>query len=579
MNRSISRGLACAALAPLVTGTALAQTNFETYFDDSFFSTVPGTWPHNTVMPSFAGGRPMDVLLADFDGDGDLDSFVLAEGQDSYFQNGASGFADPQGIWLDRSSDVRSASFIARRGRVVDLDADGDLDIVYATSSGGMNSNGFQAIENRLNGLPGNNEVSSIFTDPAVGTPPIPGPGQGTDVEVVDWDGDGSLDLFVASTDGLFYFDGVVGAPFTWVDASAPLRAIEPVGPGTDCAALAVGDLDGDGLPELYVGRGGTTFSALEDVVIESVAGGGFADVTVDFLPAPLARATSAVTYADENGDAEIDVFLGHRARIASPMLDGADVVLLNNGMGMLDMVVEFGDSTSDTRDQAVADVDQNGEIDVMSIGDPYVLGGGPGIDTGDLRLHFQFGNAFVNVSGLAESDPNAAGTRRSAIAGGDVDLDLDVDLFIANESQTSLRYSANLYVQADSPRTTSISTGAPWTVTFTSRVPLLPSGMQFWTGFVTLAGLGPRVLPAQAGFLPPAGVTVINAPIAVGPLNSVAQVNSNGVTPGIIANIPTVLIGSTAWLQAAVAIGGTPGQPAGTQQLEFSNVISTLFQ
>ena len=188
MNRSLKRGFACAAFAHVVSGMCLGQTSFETYFDDTFYTT-PGIWPHITEMPRFAGCTPEDILLADFDGDGGLASFVLASGPGSYFQNAASGFADPQGSWVDRSADVRSGAFIARRGRVADLDADGDLDIVYATSPGGAplpGSGAFQAIENRLNGLPGTNEVSSEFTDPIVPLPFVPATGGAPDIEVVD---------------------------------------------------------------------------------------------------------------------------------------------------------------------------------------------------------------------------------------------------------------------------------------------------------------------------------------------------------------------------------------------------------
>ncbi|MEM1448980.1 MAG: VCBS repeat-containing protein [Planctomycetota bacterium] len=584
MNRSLKRGFACAAFAHVVSGMCLGQTSFETYFDDTFYTT-PGIWPHNTEMPRFAGGTPEDILLADFDGDGDLDSFVLASGPDSYFQNAASGFADPQGIWVDRSADVRSGAFIARRGRVADLDADGDLDIVYATSPGGAplpGSGAFQAIENRLNGLPGTNEVSSEFTDPIVPMPFVPATGGATDIEVVDWDGDGALDLFLATTDGLFFYSGVVGAPFTWVDASAPLRANALVGPGTDCSALAIGDLDGDGLVELFVGRGGRTFQPLTDVIIETDPAGGFVDVTAAILPVQVPRATSVVTYVDEDGDGDTDVFLGSRADASFPQLDATDVLRINDGGALpLELAVFFGTLANDTRDHVIADFDQNGELDVMMVGDPYFLPGPVLVDSGDLELLLQFGGAFTPSTINVEQDPDAAVTRRSAIAGGDVDLDLDVDLFVANETQRSLRYSANLYVQADSPRTTEITTGNPpvptgnpWAITFSSRAGLVGSG-EFWTGFISLTGPGPRVLPAQAGFVPPPGVTMIDAPIAVGPLNSVAQVSLAGPGTVNLGNIPTVLVGSTAWLQGAVILGGLPGGP----QLEFSNVISTLFQ
>jgi hypothetical protein len=135
-----------------------------------------------------------DVELGDVDGDGDLDlvfgnvlAFVPgAEPANRLLLNTGGGcFEDASDRWPNGSRSTFDAD-------LVDLDGDGDLDLITANLRPGLSlaADGFRAYINDGSGR------FTPATDDLFGALP---PGKGFDVEAFDGDGDGDLDLFMAS--------------------------------------------------------------------------------------------------------------------------------------------------------------------------------------------------------------------------------------------------------------------------------------------------------------------------------------------------------------------------------------------
>jgi hypothetical protein len=142
----------------------------------------------------------------------------------------------------------------------------------------------------------------------------------------------------------------------------------------TDCAFF---DADGDGDLDLYVASGGNEFSssssALNDRLYFNDGKGNFTK-TVQILPSGKYESTSCVQPADFDKDGDIDLFVGIRLIPFSYGLPANGYILENDGHG------NFTDVTAKRApgltkigmitDMVWADVDNDGDLDMVIVGD-----------------------------------------------------------------------------------------------------------------------------------------------------------------------------------------------------------------
>ena len=197
----------------------------------------------STTLQELSG--PINAEIADVDGDRDLDivTLVSQEWEEIYVHvnDGRGGFT-PRRIFGASNEDFGS-SWIS----LADLDGDGDLDVVYSNGDAfdyatatGRSWNGLQWLENTGGVTFAYHRIADI---PGASSP-----------QAADLDGDGDLDIAVVSAyndwanpaaQSLVWLENDGRARFTLRDvASAP----------THLVTLAIGDLDGDGRPDLVTG-------------------------------------------------------------------------------------------------------------------------------------------------------------------------------------------------------------------------------------------------------------------------------------------------------------------------------------
>ena len=230
-------GVSEGGTAPSPPPTALALGDYDGDGEDNLFVgpaslySVHGgfiadvTAHTGLVLP--AGARY--ATFADYDNDGWLDLFAIGSDRRGYLlrNDGTGKFHD-----VTASTGVADVGG-ARKALFVDLDHDGDLDLLLVGETA-----------NRIY----RNNLDGTFTE-------IAGPGLGTgrDAAFGDFDGDGRIDVFVAGGggggggggDALFHNTGVPG--FRDVTAGSGLAV------GRGSAAVAVGDYDNDGVLDIFV--------------------------------------------------------------------------------------------------------------------------------------------------------------------------------------------------------------------------------------------------------------------------------------------------------------------------------------
>ena len=206
-------------------------------------SVAQGITHHGGVTPRGAG---------DLDGDGDLDLVIAG----TWFENPGAG----KGTWTRHAWPhvvITNASYgTSIRSWVVDLDGDGDQDIVYSDCDTGSSHVYWVRNEGR-----GTNWTRFLLPDPPTSRGSVPGTGSFHSLGVADFDLDGDLDVFAGEQeDPDTYMVGNGKLPMKpkglkergviWMNSGSkpPVflpQVIQEDNPGWHDACL--GDVDGDG--------------------------------------------------------------------------------------------------------------------------------------------------------------------------------------------------------------------------------------------------------------------------------------------------------------------------------------------
>lgn len=199
-----------------------------------------GTFVDRSAERPIGDGTTQDLLFVDVDGDGDDDLFVVNEEENRLFINRGDGsFAD------ETAERLPSVSSESREADAADIDGDGDLDIVVAN----VRFNRDEAPTNRLLV----NDGSGVFAD--VTDTAVVGPANEDSsftVRFFDFDGDGDADVLSPIND---LGDG--GSIELWEnrgDGSFVAPAASPFddAPEGSTFDVEVVDLNGDGAIDVY---------------------------------------------------------------------------------------------------------------------------------------------------------------------------------------------------------------------------------------------------------------------------------------------------------------------------------------
>ena len=315
-------------------------------------------------------GYGVGCSAADFDGDGDLDLYVLNYGPNVFYRNNADGtFTD-----VSEASGLASSRW-SLSAPWFDYDADGDLD-VYVCNYLEYDSGKFRSYYAAA-GYPGplsyrgqpdalyRNNGDGTFTDVTKEAGLYNPSGRGMSAAVADLNNDGWLDLYVAN-DNMenYYYQNTGKGTFEELALGLGL-AFGEGGQGVSSMGPAVGDVDRNGHLDIYIpdmGYGCLLINREEY----------FEDRTA---PSKLAIVCGQYTgwgglLLDYDNDGYLDVFVANGN--AHHEYTEEDVLMRNDGTGnFIDVASQSGDYFRRKyvgRGAAQGDYDNDGDLDLLIV-------------------------------------------------------------------------------------------------------------------------------------------------------------------------------------------------------------------
>lgn len=273
-----------------------------------------------------------DLIVADLDGDGDLDVATASEDQLLVLENTGGGRLGAPGVV---TADSRTRTIAA-----VDLDGDG-LPELLSTS---QTSDTVSSYPN-LGGL--------RFTTPRTTS----APGRPAAILAADLDADGTPEIVVADGSGARVLVFATSETGGLIENSPYLLG------GATPASLQSSDMDGDGILDLVVGI---------DRAVAVLRGTGETGLEPAIVLDVITSTASNVVVADANGDALPDILIGR----SSP---NEAIVFVGDGSGGFEPVPV--DLWVVPRALAAADLDGDADVELVALGvsleRPAILWGG----------------------------------------------------------------------------------------------------------------------------------------------------------------------------------------------------------
>jgi hypothetical protein len=356
--------------------------------------------------------------LADIDGDGDYDLLLGRDGGALYYYKNTGTINNP--VWTREFTTFASveSSTYWKNPTFVDLDYDGDLDLVYGQSTGIL-------YVYRNNGTP-TNPLFQLYPDYFK---VIKLDGSGGTASLADFDGDGDYDLISGMWDGKFYYfrnDGTNKKP-VFNRVNMPFSSLTV----NSYSSPVFVDIDGDGDYDIVSGAlNGQVYCYINNNGSFTLDNSIFGFIDVGWMSIP--------TLADLDGDGDLDLLVGAEAGSEYRYYENTGSNVFIENTTMFSGIVFPGYSRP-----TLADVDNDGDYDLII-----------GRSNGAIIYYRNDGDASSPIWVRADSVFNGVKVKQNAHAGlADLDGDGRPDMVLA-EYDGNFTFYKNLFaissVQSD---------------------------------------------------------------------------------------------------------------------------------
>ncbi|HYK22115.1 MAG TPA: FG-GAP-like repeat-containing protein, partial [Pyrinomonadaceae bacterium] len=267
-------------------------------------------------------GAGIAAVAGDYDNDGRPDIFILRQGGSSLYHNNGNGSFSDSTV----AAKIPAQSFRATTTAFVDVDHDGDLDIVIA-------GDGYLLLRNNGDGTFSDQTAAARLTDKTSAREIVP----------TDFDNRRDIDLLVASTEKISLWRNMRDGTFRDVAGEVGLNNADMKG----AATVAVGDVNKDGFTDFY---------------FASPGGGGYFALSNGKERFQLTKAagdSDASQFIDYDNDGLLD--------LVSVVQNGLRI-LRNTGDGWTDVSAKATPGITAPRARVLAsgDIDNDGDTDIV---------------------------------------------------------------------------------------------------------------------------------------------------------------------------------------------------------------------
>jgi hypothetical protein len=221
------------------------------------------------------------------------------------------------------------------------------------------------------------------------------------------------------------------GQSFHFVEESARLGP-DHSPPGTSTTDVKLVDVDGDGDLDLYLAEGTDSIAGRPDRLLVNDGTGVFTDETAARVPPPNDKNSTAADFGDVDGDGDVDALIANVLGEDLLLNDGSGTFVLANGQIPPPIVIPSQGRFDISADIRLADVDGDGDLDaLLSNENPF----NPSPTGGEQNRLWINDGAGVFTDDTAARLP-ARNDQTGAIVPGDLDGDGDLDLVVLDRGQ-----------------------------------------------------------------------------------------------------------------------------------------------